>query len=232
MESAYIILWKGENCKQEIIRTFPPTFPRVAIPCHCIWQIIFQKMSGFTSVNRYTLRMTLSEQDILRILMRSRDRIAAAAWVVLRDAHAAEDIFQNVAIKALKQEIDFPAEGALLSWAFITARREAIDWLRRHRRELTGLDTEILELLEQDWLSETAQQGETRIEALRSCLNTLPAKSSQFLHLRYFEGHKCGEVAETLGMGLDAVYKRLSRVHQGLKTCIELRLQKLEAPES
>ena len=35
-----------------------------------------------------------------------------------------------------------------------------------------------------------------------------------------------------LGMGLDAVYKRLSRVHQGLKTCIELRLQKLEAKES
>jgi len=176
--------------------------------------------------------MTLSEQDTLRIVMKSRDRIAAAAWVVVRDADAAEDIFQNVAIKSLKCEIEFPAEGAVLSWAFITARREGIDWLRRHRRELTGLDTEILELLEQDWLSETAQQGETRIEALRSCLKTLPAKSSQLLRLRYFEGHKCGEVAETLGMGLDAVYKRLSRVHQGLKKCIELRLQNLEATES
>ena len=189
-------------------------------------------MSGFVCVSRYTIRMTLSEQDILRILMRSRDRIAAAAWVVLRDAHAAEDIFQNVAIKALKQEIDFPAEGAVLSWAFITARREAIDWLRRHRRELTGLDTKVLELLEQDWLNETAQQGEIRMEALRSCLKTLPAKSSHLLHLRYFEGHKCGEVAETLGMGLDAVYKRLSRVHGGLRKCIELRLNNLEATES
>ena len=183
-------------------------------------------------VNRYTVRMTLSEQDILRIVMKSRDRIAAAAWVVVRDAHAAEDIFQNVALKALKCEIDFPAEGALLSWAFITARREAIDWLRRQRRELTGLDTETLELLEQDWLSEPAQQGETRMEALRMCLKTLPAKSSQLLRLRYFEGNACAEVAEKLGMRLDALYKRLSRVHQGLKTCIELRLQELEAKES
>ena len=189
-------------------------------------------MSGFAGVIRYTLSMNLSEQDILRIVMKSRDRIAAAAWVVVRDAHAAEDIFQNVALKALKQEIQFPVEGAVLSWAFITTRREAIDWLRRHRREMTGLDTEVLELLEQDWLSEPAQQGETRMEALRMCLKTLPAKSSQLLHLRYFEGHKCGEVAETLGMGLDAVYKRLSRVHQGLKKCIELRLQNLEATES
>jgi len=71
------------------------------------------------------LRMTLSEQDILRIVMKTRDRIAAAAWIVVRDAHAAEDIFQNVTLKALKQEVHFPAEGALLSWAFITARRAA-----------------------------------------------------------------------------------------------------------
>ena len=176
--------------------------------------------------------MTLSEQDILRIVMKSRDRIAAAAWVVVRDAYAAEDIFQNVALKALKQEIDFPAEGAVLSWAFITARREAIDWLRRHRRELTGLDTEVLELLEQDWLSETAQQGELRMEALHMCLKTLPAKSSQLLRLRYFEGHACAEVAGKLDLEINAVYKRLSRVHQGLKKCIELRLNNLAATES
>jgi len=95
-------------------------------------------MSGFVSVNRYTFKMTISEQDILRTLMKSRDRIAAAAWVVVRDAHAAEDIFQNVALKALTKEISFEAEGAVLSWAFITARREGIDWLRRHRKESTG----------------------------------------------------------------------------------------------
>ena len=188
-------------------------------------------MSGIVCVNRYTLSMNLSEQNILRIVMKSRDRIAAAAWVVVRDAHAAEDIFQNVVLKALKHEIQFPAEGALLSWAFISARREGIDWLRRHRRELTGLDAEILELLEQDWLSEPAQHGEMRMEALRMCLKTLPAKSSQLLHLRYFEGRKCGEVAETLGMGLDAVYKRMSRVHKGLRKCVELRLNNLEATE-
>jgi hypothetical protein len=72
-------------------------------------------MSGFIIVVRYTSVMTVSEQDILRILMKSRDRIAAAAWVVVRDAHAAEDIFQNVALKALKCEIEFPAECAVLA---------------------------------------------------------------------------------------------------------------------
>jgi len=189
-------------------------------------------MSGFASVKRYTFKMTISEQDILQMLMKSRDRIAAAAWVIVRDAHAAEDIFQNVVLKALTKEVSFEAEGAVLSWAFITARREGIDWLRRHRKELTGLDPEVLELLQHEWLSEAAHRGEARMEALRACLKTLPEKSSRLLRLRYFEGNSCGEVATKLGAGLNAVYKRLSRLHRGLKECIELRLDKSEAIES
>ena len=188
-------------------------------------------MSGFVSVNRYTFKMII-RADILRTLMKSRDRIAAAAWVVVRDAHAAEDIFQNVALKALTKEVSFEAEGAVLSWAFITARREGIDWLRRHRKESTGLDPEILERLEQEWLSETAHHGKVRMEALRACLKTLPEKSSRLLRLRYFEGYSCGEVAKKLGTGLNAVYKRLSRLHEGLKECIELRLDESRETES
>ncbi len=189
-------------------------------------------MSGFVPVNRYTFKMTISEQDILRTLMKSRDRIAAAAWVVVRDAHAAEDIFQNVALKALTKEVSFESEGAVLSWAFITARREGIDWLRRHRKKSTGLDPEILDMLEQEWLCETARRGEARMEALRACLKTLPEKSSRLLRLRYFEGNSCGDVATKLGTGLNAVYKRLSRLHKGLKECIELRLDESEVTES
>ena len=39
-------------------------------------------MSGFVPINRYTFKMTISELDILRMLMNSRNRIAAAAWVI------------------------------------------------------------------------------------------------------------------------------------------------------
>jgi hypothetical protein len=39
-------------------------------------------MSGFVPINRYTFKMTISKLDILRMLMNSRNRIAAAAWVI------------------------------------------------------------------------------------------------------------------------------------------------------
>ena len=75
--------------------------------------------------------MTLSHDEIMRVLFAARPRLGAAAYVIARDAQAAEDIFQNVALKALTQDVTFAHEGALLSWATVSARREALDWLRK-----------------------------------------------------------------------------------------------------
>ena len=168
--------------------------------------------------------MSLKEQDILQTLMAWRTRVSAAAWVIVRDTHAAEDIFQNVAIKAMTSEVSFETAGALLSWAFITARREGIDWLRRHKRETLCLDTEILELLEHEWQSEPSPPTGERMEALQDCLEAAPESSRRLLKLRYFEGYSCEEVAEQMGISLNTIYKRVSRLHESLKGCIEGKL--------
>ena len=173
---------------------------------------------------RFIVVMTLSDENILRILMKARPRIAAAAWVVVRDTHAAEDIFQNVALKAVTKKVVFEAEGAVLSWAFITARREGIDWLRRHRRELVGPDPEILAMLEHEWATQTATHADARRDALHECLESASESSRKLLRLRYAEGRSCSEVAGILGAGLNAVYKRLSRLHKSLGDCIARRL--------
>jgi RNA polymerase sigma-70 factor (ECF subfamily) len=172
--------------------------------------------------------MSLSEQEVLQALLASRNRIAAAAWIVVRDAQAAEDIFQNVVVKALAKENCFPTEGAALSWAFITARREGIDWLRRRRTETPVLDADVLDLMDREWLSENSR-ADSRSEALQECVSEMPEGSRELLRLRYVEGHACKEVAKALGVGLEAVYQRLSRLHRALKGCIEQRLRKAEA---
>jgi RNA polymerase sigma-70 factor, ECF subfamily len=168
--------------------------------------------------------MTLAEKDVLQVMMTHRHRIAAAAWVIVRDAHAAEDIFQNVALKALTKDVSFEAQGAVLSWAFVAARREGLDWLRKHKREMLCLDSDIAELMDREWLAEASKADGGKMEALRECIEDVPEASRQLLRLRYFDGLQCEEVARKLGAGLDAVYKRLSRLHQALKECIESRV--------
>lgn len=126
----------------------------------------------------------MSEPEILQALMKWRTRLSAAAWMVVRDTHAAEDIFQNVALKVMIREVSFESEGALLSWAFITARREGLDWLRRHRREALGRGEDILALLEPEWQAASPQPSGARIDALRECLATAPQSARQLLRLQ------------------------------------------------
>ena len=172
----------------------------------------------------------LNEQAILQTLMKWRTRLSAAAWVVVQDAHAAEDIFQNVALKAMTREVSFENESALMSWAFITARREGIDWLRRHQRETNCLEAEILEIMEYEWQSEAAHPAGAKIEALQDCLEAAPEPSRRLLKLRYFDGYSCEEVAEQMGIGLNSIYKRVSRLHESLRECIEGKLGNADTP--
>ena len=167
--------------------------------------------------------MPLSQEAIVRTLFAARNRISAAAWLVVRDAQSAEDIFQNVSIKALTRGVVFEHEAQLLSWASVTTRHESIDWLRRHRADALVLDDALLETLEAEWAEAPTPEG-VRVEALRDCLDKAPNAARRMLELRYFEGRSCEEVSKMVGIGLAALYQRLSRLHRALKICVERRL--------
>lgn len=169
--------------------------------------------------------MPLSEKEILRFLMQSRERISAAAWLVVKDAHVAEDIFQNTVLKAVTKDVSFEAEAALFSWAFITARRDSLNWCRKHGRESVGIDEDILTLIHHDWQNDHLNPKGNRFEMLRDCMEELPQKSEKILRLRYFEGLSCGEIADSISITLDAVYKRISRIQNSLRKCVELKMQ-------
>ena len=168
--------------------------------------------------------MLLTEQIVLQTLMQWRTRISAAAWVVVRNTHASEDIFQNVVVKAMTRDVSFESESAVLSWAFITARREGLDWLARHRREVHVLDGQLLQQLEQQWQASSAAPTGAKLEALQNCLDATTVESRQLLRLRYGHDLDCAAVAKQLNLSLTAVYKRLSRLHMSLKQCVENKL--------
>ena len=175
------------------------------------------------SLNRDVI-MALNPQQIVQTLLAARMRVSAAVWVIVRDAQAAEDIFQDVSVKALAADVQFDREPQLVSWALITARHQALNWLRSRKERVVALDETVLELMETQWAREAMRPEGERVEALRQCLARLPERSRRMLQLRYFDEYSCSAVSRALGMKLDAVYQRLSRLHHALRECIEKRL--------
>ncbi len=166
---------------------------------------------------------TLPQEDLIRTVLGQRARISAGVWLVVRDVHLTEDVFQEVVVKAVENRHLFTNEAQLLSWCRITARNLALNLLRKRRRETTVVSEQIVDLLEQEWEGEGAAVA-ARIDALQDCLEALPEKSRGMLEARYFQGRSCADVGQALGMGLDAVYQRLSRLHRSLRGCVEEKL--------
>jgi RNA polymerase sigma-70 factor, ECF subfamily len=167
--------------------------------------------------------MPLSQEAVVRTLLAARTRISASAWMVVRDAQAAEDIFQNLSVKALSGESRFDLEAQLLSWAHITARHEALNWIRARKGRSLSLDEAVLDLVATEGEANAPGEG-LRVQALRGCLDALPGASRELLDLRYSEEHSCADIARLLDLGVEAVYQRLSRLHRALKECTERKL--------
>lgn len=170
--------------------------------------------------------MEMEEKQILNSLMSWRTRLVGVSYSVLKDSHLAEDIFQDLLLKALRGDSKFENEKALISWSVVTVRRASIDQLRKKKREVMVLDDEVLDLLEKQVLRSTSVSESQQRDALESCLNNLTKRSQSVLKLRYYYGHNCQEVASRVNMSLDAVYKLLSRVHLKLRNCIELKINR------
>jgi len=168
----------------------------------------------------------LSESETIQNLMQARSRIAAAAWLLTRDYHASEDCFQNVVLKAMTKEVSFPNEAALISWAFVVIRRDAMDWLARRGRKVAVLDENVLAILDRHQLSQSSDAFRTW--ALQECIASLSEEGRRLLQLRYFEGLRCQQVAQRLSLSLPAVYKRLSRLHEGLASCVQGKMNAVE----
>jgi RNA polymerase sigma-70 factor len=167
--------------------------------------------------------MGLDQNTVVHVLLRERLRISASALSILRDVHAADDVFQQVVLQALQGQEQFREPEHVLAWALRAARHRAIDAVTK--RGARCLDEAVLELLEQQWTAARADDTAGRVEALHRCLEKLPPPARRLLQLRYDEGLSCTAVAKQLRRTLDAVYQNLSRVHRQLRHCVERQLQ-------
>ena len=82
-----------------------------------------------------------------------------------------------------------------------------------------------VDIMEMEWMQTQATSVDHRLDALSHCLGKLPEKSRQLLKWRYHDGLSCQEVADRLKLELNAIYKRLSRLHHALRDCVSRRLQ-------
>jgi RNA polymerase sigma-70 factor (ECF subfamily) len=165
----------------------------------------------------------MTEELLVKTLLHARPRLVMGAVAVLRDVHEAEDVFQEVLLKALRMRESFSDEGGVVAWARVAMRNLGIDQVRRAGRLDEILSEMALDALDAG-LEETSDAQRRRMEAMRGCIANLPEHSRTLLRMRYDERRRGEELARLLRKSEAAIYKALSRLHLALRRCIDERI--------
>jgi RNA polymerase sigma-70 factor, ECF subfamily len=132
----------------------------------------------------------------------------------LADAHEAEDVLQDVFVKALRQGQGFCAIENPRAWLFRVVRTTLIDRLRASHPEVT-LTPEMAEAIPQT--SEPLPPVDALAECLARTLAELPGEDAAILSACDLGGQTQRAFAQAQGLSLPAVKSRLLRARQRLR---------------
>ncbi|QNN21132.1 sigma-70 family RNA polymerase sigma factor [Planctomycetales bacterium ZRK34] len=165
----------------------------------------------------------MDRPSIVRQLFRDQARLIAYAWTIVRDEHMAEDLFADIAARAVEKSDEIEHADHLRGWVRAAIRLAALDHLRTSQRRGLVFDAELIEQMEAVWHEADAMAGSDLADALRECLTKLTPNARKLVDMRYREGLSGIDVARTLGRNVRSVYQALSRIHKQLATCIRHR---------
>jgi RNA polymerase sigma-70 factor (ECF subfamily) len=111
----------------------------------------------------------------------------------------------------------------LVRWMCTIARLQVLSYARRYGSSRIAFDVDVIEQIADVCTSES-ELLESRFQALKQCLEKLPARQREMLSLRYWRGLSIKELAAERGQDAGAVYTALSRIRKALEQCIRRSL--------
>ena len=167
----------------------------------------------------------LSEENFIRELTTSQDKLFAFIMTLLPDVNGASDVLQETHIEMWRKREQFVEGTRFLAWACQIARYKILEYRRTAARDKLFFNESLLEHLAKDAHQHTEQTPELT-GLLEQCLPKLSTRQRMLLGERYGLGHSIKDIAQRLGRSAGALGVAFFRIRQALATCIERELSK------
>lgn len=153
------------------------------------------------------------EEEAERMLIDNYDKYYRLAYSYVKNEQDALDIVQESAYRVIKDLGKLKERDYLSTWIYRIVINNAIDTLRKKKRETVSL-------LEVQLVHEDQYQEEDPL----SLLSTLEDKDRALVVLKYLEDCKLEEISEIMEMNISTVKSRLYRALKKLKIILEPEL--------
>lgn len=171
----------------------------------------------------------MARSDTIKEFLEGRDALLGYIYALTRDFDVAEEIFQQVAVVLLEEPASAEPIRDVHAYAREVARRRVAEFFRRETRRQTREQpsSRMVDLIGVSF-DENAAECEhlaEQQEALRWCLQKLPARARSAVDFRYDQRLELDVVAEKLGWTAESVKVLLSRARKMLSECVSARLR-------
>lgn len=153
------------------------------------------------------------------------DRVQGLLVRIVRDHAWADDLLQEVLVRALRDAHRYDDRWPVPVWLFRIARNLALDLLRREGRHRRRNDVVAARDAAAPAAVTTAEHHEFQV-ALEDALQELPETFRTVFLLRDGEGLSYEEIAEVLSISVKTVSSRLHRARQQLRTLLREHLDR------
>ncbi len=144
---------------------------------------------------------------------------------VLGDRAEAEDVTQEAMLRLWKIAPEWrQGEAQVSTWLYRVTANLCTDRLRKRRT--VDLDA-VAEPLDESASAEDRMQAASRSAALQAALQSLPDRQREAVVLRHLEGCANPEIAEIMGVSVEAVESLTARGKRALATALRGRREEL-----
>lgn len=134
----------------------------------------------------------------------------------------AEELAQDVFLKAFQQLSSFKAESSFSTWIYRIATNLAISAVRKKRNDVLRLDDSVFVNLSDTQVDEALEDdSEEQMERLQQAMNQLEADERALITLYYLEEKPLVEVAFILGITEGNAKVKLHRIRKKLYVLIK-----------
>lgn len=151
------------------------------------------------------------------------DGMCALAFMLIRSRDAAEDIVSNVFRSLWARRHEWEPTGPVRTYLLTATRNEAINLVRRLRRE-QGLEERLARedvvpaLSSPSALPDDVVAARELAESIERATSELPRRCRNVFLLRWREGLKYQEIAERLGISIKTVEMHMTRALKVIRT--------------
>ena len=170
-------------------------------------------------------RVLVGEQALFaQLLQRYQQYVFTLVYRFTDNREDAEEISQDVFIKAYRSLADFRGEAKFSTWLYTIVRTSCITFLRKKRLETTSLDSErtTLQLVNKEsGFTANAIEQKSRHAMVNAAIRLLSPDDSQILTLFYKGEQTLEEIGRIMGLDPNTVKVKLHRARNRLKEKME-----------